>query len=112
MYATLLTLILGLNLMNPLSCYEFYSENLDPYDIDGKIVEKKKEDNLYVLVIEQKNKKQIEVKLLPDFTGTEIFLFAKVDGFIVVRRGSRSVHLVVPVPHGLEGKIFTITCRQ
>lgn len=63
------------------------------------------------LVACNEDKIKINVKLLPDMAGTEIFLFSKVDAFIVVRRGSRSVHLVVPVPHGLEGKIFQIKCR-
>lgn len=111
MNSILLLLLLNLTFSGLPDCNEFYSEHLDPYDIDGIIKEKKKDGDFYVLVIKQKNGKEIDIRLLPDMTGTEIFLFSKVDGFIVVRRGSRSVHMVVPVPHGLEGKIFQIKCR-
>lgn len=107
----LLILLLNMQMLNVPDCDEFYKKELDPYDINGKIIDKKIEDGLYVFLVEQKDESQKELRFLQNTTGMKIYLFAKKDATIVIRKKSRSVHLLVPMSYGYEGKIFENLCE-
>lgn len=95
------------------NCKEFYEKNL-PEEIYGKVTDKKEEANYYRIKIDDSiQKKEIEVVLLKNKTGKEIFDFLQKESYVKKRKGSLSLSALTPMKNGggFNGQRFPDLCK-
>lgn len=91
-------------------CEAYYNKVLKPLDIKGKVAAKESLQDGYLFKIKQDSGKQIEVKLLKNKTGREIFWFAQPGSIIIKKSGACDIHLLTPTLDGYKGRIFDKLC--
>ena len=94
-------------------CKSFYEKNL-PDEIYGKVIEKKEEPKNYLIKIDDSlQEKQIEIFILKNKTGKEIFKFIQKESIIKKRKGQLGVSILTPMKKGggFEGHAFPDLCN-
>lgn len=94
-------------------CKDFYEKNL-PDEIYGKVIEKKEDANHYRITIDDSvQKKHIEILLVKNKTGKEIFDFLEKESIVKKRKGNLSLSALTPMKGGggLNGQSFPDLCK-
>ncbi len=94
-------------------CKSFYEKNL-PDEIYGKVIEKKEDTDYYRIKIKDSiQEKEIEVLLLKNKTGKEIFDFIQKESYVKKRKGNLSLSALTPMKGGggYNGQSFPDLCE-
>lgn len=95
----------------PSDCEAYYDKELKPLDIKGKITEKAMLEKYYLFKIKQDSGKQIEIRLLRNGVGRQIYWFAQPGSIILKKAGAKDIHLLTPtVDGGYKGRVFEKLC--
>ena len=111
---TLLLLFTFLLFQNPADsdCKGFYEKNI-PDEIYGKVIEKKENDGYYRIKIKDSvQNKEIEVSLLKNKTGKEIYDFLQKESIVKKRKGSLSLSALTSIKGGgFDDRSFPDLCK-
>ena len=87
----LLCLLLWTDNDNAAACDAFYKKEFDHLAIDGKVMKKEMGEQYYVIVVLNKDKKEVKFRLLKNMAGFEIYNFILPGSYILKQKGKRDI---------------------
>lgn len=95
-----------------IDCKAYYDKILSPLSIKGELVKKEETDHYFVLYIKnEKDDKDIELKLLKNNTGKKIFKFVDSKCIIVKRENQTVIRVAKPTNGGFDVQLFPDLCE-
>ena len=91
-------------------CETYYKTNLLHLSIDGTVIEKKEINDKYVIILNDKDNKQLKVELLKSTKSRELFLFLRKDSRIIKQKETLYFRVINMTDVQIDVKHFDGLC--
>ena len=99
--------------MRVVDCDEFYREHFDSIAVKGKIFKKEVTDSLLLIYVQDEEKGVVQIKLLKNSYGYQIYNFAQWDSDVLKFAWKRNIHIRIKYPDGsMMGRVFFDFCSK
>lgn len=94
-------------------CDEFYREHFDSIAVRGQIFKKEVTDSLLLIYVQNEKKEIVQIKLLKNSFGFQIYNFAQWGSDVLKYAWKRNIHIRVKYPDGsMMGRVFFDFCSK
>ena len=99
--------------MLDIDCDEFYREHFDSIAVKGIIFKKEVTDSLLLIYVQDEKKEIVQIKLLKNRFGFQIYNFAQWGSDVLKYAWKRNIHIRIKYPDGsMMGKVFFDFCPK
>jgi len=99
--------------MSAVDCDEFYREHFDSIAVKGQILKKEVTDSLLFIYVQDEEKGVVQIKLLKNRFGFQIYNFAQWGSDVLKYAWKRNIHIRIKYPDGsMMGKVFFDFCSK